>query len=186
MASQGQIAANRRNARKSTGPRSGGGKKRASKNALRHGLSIPFQASAAQAKRIEKLAGQIAGPRREGIALELACVAASATFDLARVRQVKAQLLKGASALGSVDPPPICTSSKEEVRYLKLALRTKASPPRPTPPDPLATIPCDEADRTAEAIRRALPELAKLDRYEARAVARRDRAIRAMVNLKLD
>jgi hypothetical protein len=33
MASERQIAANRRNARKSTGPRSGAGKKRASRNA---------------------------------------------------------------------------------------------------------------------------------------------------------
>ncbi|WP_377827850.1 hypothetical protein ACFKHW_26625 [Bradyrhizobium lupini] len=42
---------------------------------------------------------------------------------------------------------------------------------------------CDEAERTAEAVRRALPQLARLDRYEARAVARRDRAIRAIIKL---
>jgi hypothetical protein len=32
-------------------------------------------------------------------------------------------------------------------------------------------------ERTAEAIRRALPELVKFDRYESRAAARRDRAV---------
>ena len=47
--------------------------------------------------------------------------------------------------------------------------------------DPLATMPTEEPERTAEAVRRALPELAKLDRYESRAVARRDRAIRQIV-----
>ena len=47
--------------------------------------------------------------------------------------------------------------------------------------DPLATMPTEEHERTAEAVRRALPELAKLDRYETRAVARRDRAIRQIV-----
>jgi hypothetical protein len=181
MASQGQIAANRQNARKSTGPRSRGGKTRASQNALRHGLSTPFQANAAQTKMIEKLAKQIAGPLHDRIALDLARAAAIAAFELARVRQAKAQLIKGAS--GSVDLPPIFTGRKEELRYLKLALRSKASPPRPTPGDPWSTMPCDEAERTAEAVRRALPELARLDRYEARAVARRDRAIRAIIKL---
>jgi hypothetical protein len=42
MASERQIAANRQNARKSTGPRSASGKKRASWNAYRHGLSKPI------------------------------------------------------------------------------------------------------------------------------------------------
>jgi len=47
--------------------------------------------------------------------------------------------------------------------------------------DPSATMPTEEPERTAEAVRRALPDLAKLDRYESRAVARRDRAIRQIV-----
>jgi hypothetical protein len=38
MATQAQISANRRNARKSTGPRTTEGKEKASQNALRHGL----------------------------------------------------------------------------------------------------------------------------------------------------
>jgi hypothetical protein len=37
-------------------------------------------------------------------------------------------------------------------------------------------MPSSEPDRTAEAIRRALPELLKLDRYERSAAARRDKA----------
>jgi len=47
--------------------------------------------------------------------------------------------------------------------------------------DPSATLPTEEPGPPAEAVRRALPELTKLDRYEARAVARRDRAIRQIV-----
>ena len=40
MASERQITANRRNARNSTGPHSGAGKKRGSRNAYRHGLTL--------------------------------------------------------------------------------------------------------------------------------------------------
>ncbi|MET4040273.1 hypothetical protein ABIC03_001958 [Bradyrhizobium sp. RT6a] len=181
MANQNQIEANRRNATKSTGPRSRGGKTRVSQNAWRHGLSTPFQANAAQTKIIEKLAKQIAGPLQGRIAFELARAAAIAAFDLARVRQAKAQIIK--SAPGFVEPPPTVTGSIEEARDLKLALRRKASPPRPTPGDPWSTMSCDEAEPPSEAVRRALPQLARLDRYEARAVARRDRAIRAIIKL---
>jgi hypothetical protein len=52
---------------------------------------------------------------------------------------------------------------------------------RPRRIDPLATMPSGEIERTAEAVRRALPELAKLARYELRAAARRDKAIRQIV-----
>jgi hypothetical protein len=41
-------------------------------------------------------------------------------------------------------------------------------------------MPAEEPARTTEAARRALPELVRLNRYERRAVARRDRAIRAL------
>jgi hypothetical protein len=39
-------------------------------------------------------------------------------------------------------------------------------------------MPTLEPDRSCEAVRRLLPDLIKLDRYERRAAARRDRAIR--------
>jgi hypothetical protein len=52
----------------------------------------------------------------------------------------------------------------------------------PEPIDHSATMPAQDPERTTEAIRRALPELLKLDRYERRAYARRDRAIRDLLN----
>jgi hypothetical protein len=60
MASERQIAANRRNARKSTGPRSGAGKNRASCNAYRHGLTLSITSIAAFAKQLDKLVREIA------------------------------------------------------------------------------------------------------------------------------
>jgi hypothetical protein len=41
-------------------------------------------------------------------------------------------------------------------------------------------MPKEEPQRTAEAVRRALPSLLRLQRYEARAAARRDQAIREL------
>lgn len=46
MASDRQIRANRLNARKSTGPRTFAGKERSSRNAHKHGLSLPLSPDA--------------------------------------------------------------------------------------------------------------------------------------------
>src|SRR6201982_3057226 len=89
MASERQIAANRRNARNSTGPRSGAGKKRASRNAYRHGLTLSITSSAAYAKQLDRLVREIAGNTEDPILLERARAIAQAELELARVRRVK-------------------------------------------------------------------------------------------------
>jgi hypothetical protein len=105
MASERQIAANRRNARKSSGPRSGAGKKRASRNAYSHGLTLSITSTAAFAKQLDKLARQIARDIGDPILLERARAVAEAEFDLARVRRAKVALIERASAFGELDPP---------------------------------------------------------------------------------
>jgi hypothetical protein len=45
------------------------------------------------------------------------------------------------------------------------------------PADPEATMPLKEPERSAQAIRRVLPELTKIDRFERRAAASRERAL---------
>ena len=100
MASERQIAANRRNARRSIGPRSSAGKKRSSHDAYSHGLTLNIS-SAAFAKQVEKSARKIAGGSKDEIILEHARAAAQAEFDLARVRQVKLALIERVSALGA-------------------------------------------------------------------------------------
>ena len=94
MASERQIAANRRNARKSTGPRSGAGKKRASRNAYRHGLALNITSTAVFAKQLDKLVGQITGETEDAMELERARAIAQAELDLARVRQAKVALIE--------------------------------------------------------------------------------------------
>src|SRR6516164_10124164 len=105
MASEQQIAANRRNARKSTGPRSGAGRKRASRNAYRHGLTLNITSTAAFAKQLDKLARKIAGDTKDAITLERARAVAHAELDLARARRAKVALIERASAFGEFDPP---------------------------------------------------------------------------------
>lgn len=180
MASERQIAANRRNAGKSTGPRSCAGKKRARHNAYRHGLTLSAPV-AAFTDELEKRAREIAAGREDEIILEYARAAAHAELDLARVRQVKVTLVERGFARGALAPTPVLDPVADEMRSLKAALAGAALPERPGRIDPLATMPTREPERTTEALRRMLPQLRKLDRYERRAAARRDNAIRKLL-----
>jgi len=98
---------NRRNARKSTGPRSGAGRKRASRNAYRHGLTLSITSTAAYAKQLDKLVREIAGDTEDAIVLERARAVAQAELELARVRRAKVALIERASAFGEVDLPQL-------------------------------------------------------------------------------
>jgi hypothetical protein len=183
MASDRQIAANRRNASRSTGPRSRGGKQRAGRNAYRHGLSISSIATCAP--EVEGLARKIAGDTDNEIILERARAAACAELDLARVRRVKIALIERMRAFGDLDLPRLRVPSSvtKLIEHLN-ALARGVAPPEILPIDKAATMPSQEPDRSAEAIRRALPELLKLDRYERRAIARRDQAVRDLVKVE--
>jgi hypothetical protein len=111
--------------------------------------------------------------------------AAQAELALARVRQVNVALIERVSALGSLDTPQVFGSAAQGIRFLKSILSGRWPPAMPERIDSLATMPTEEPGRTAEALRRALPELAKLYRYESRAVARRYRAIRQIAKERL-
>jgi hypothetical protein len=130
-----QIAANRDNAGKSSGPRSSAGKSRASSNAYRHGLSLSVGTHAPLAPQVETLARKIAGNAVDAITLERSRDRARRVRPRA-VRRAKVALIESARACAVADRPP-------------------------TPPQ--------DPDRSAEAVRRVLPDLGKLERYERRA-----------------
>ena len=100
MTSEKKIAANRRNAQKSTGPRSSAGKRRTRRNAYRHGLTAGVTSSAKHSERIERLAREIAGNATDVLTLEYARDAAQAELDLAQIRRVKIALIERMSAFG--------------------------------------------------------------------------------------
>jgi cell division septum initiation protein DivIVA len=183
MASQKKIEANRRNARRSTGPRSSSGKERSSGNAYRHGLSRP--PSGVEFERaVQALARQIAGATADRITLDYARVAAEAELELARVRRVKAALLERVVQLGTLSLPESFISPMAEIRFFAM-METLSDEKRRTQSllrfaTAKATMPTTEPERSEEATRRILTELGRLHRYESRAVSRRDRAIRSI------
>src|SRR2546421_474456 len=98
MASERQIAANRRNAQNSTGPRTAAGKARAADNARRHGLRTPIATDQVLAPQVEPLARAItAGDDRPAV-MAWARLVAEAALEVERVRRARVALLDAAIA----------------------------------------------------------------------------------------
>jgi len=91
-ASERRREASRRNGRASRGPKTAKGKAHASKNAWRHGLSIPVTADPKYARDIELLAREIAGADAHPNVLIQARAVAEAQIELARIRSVRHQV----------------------------------------------------------------------------------------------
>jgi hypothetical protein len=93
MASEKQIAANRRNSLHSTGPKSRLGKFRSSRNALRHGFSLGLSLDPASIRRVnslkEKLLGNGAGKDLQRAAEEFA----QAEALIASIRKAQSKAL---------------------------------------------------------------------------------------------
>jgi hypothetical protein len=136
MTSDRKLEANRKNAQKSTGPRSEAGQRRSRRNALRHGLAVAIGSDPSFSDEIKRLASALARGRSGQNIGEFALQAAEAEIDLLRIRKLRAS--RFSAVLG--DPG------------------TKLD---------------DQSELNAE--------LAKLERYERRAFARRKRAFRAMM-----
>ena len=171
MASERQIAANRRNAQKSTGPRSASGAKRSSQNAYRHGLTKRSSIFNFE-KQLDLLARQIAGDADDEATFALAQVAAEAQLDLARIRQLKKTVIESVMALGDPETSPFCRPEMEQIRSRS---RGPSKPPWPDAIDPLTMMP-DPLELTPY----LLSDCVKLLRYENRAAGRRNKAIRKL------
>lgn len=93
MASEKQIAANRRNAMRSTGPKSRLGKFRSSRNALRHGFSLGRALDPASLRRVNflkrKLLGADANEDMDRAAEEFA----RAQVHISRIRKTQSKAL---------------------------------------------------------------------------------------------
>jgi hypothetical protein len=97
MTSAERIAANRRNARASTGPRTAAGKRKAAANALRHGLAASVQDSAMTATAA-RIAAALAGPQSSPAERALIAPIAEATAEIWRARSARVALINLAAA----------------------------------------------------------------------------------------
>jgi hypothetical protein len=146
MSTSRRIVANRANARASTGPQTSGGKARTSRNARRHGLSVPITCDPVLAIEVEELARRLVGDLEDAEVAAPARAFAEAEVDLARVKRVRLERVRHFLALGA------------EV----------------------------ENPATHKDIAAVVGELAKLDRYDRRARARRKVAARAFTDRFID
>jgi hypothetical protein len=92
MTSVLKARTNRTNAQASTGPRTAHGRARSSKNAHRHGLSLPLISVPALSKQAEALARDITSGSSDPTIVALARRVAEAHVDLIRIRQARQDL----------------------------------------------------------------------------------------------
>jgi hypothetical protein len=150
MTSKRKATSNRTNAQRGSGPRTGAGKMHSSRNARKHGLAVPIRSERTWAQRIESLALEIAGDDADRSRLEEARNIAEAELDVVRVRATRTRLLE-LSGIARLDRPQ----------------------PEPKPQHAHDLFAGDE-------FLAALEQMILLDRYERRALARRNRATRRL------
>ena len=89
MTSTRKLEADKRNASRSTGPRTPGGKLRSRHNARRHGLATPVENDSEAAARIESLAAILADGSNDFERTEQSRAVAGCHFDLRRIRAAR-------------------------------------------------------------------------------------------------
>jgi hypothetical protein len=93
MASEKQIAANRRNALKSTGPKSADGKLRSSRNAYRHGLSVRLPLTEEMRAGLEELVRALVDDPLVPLSVDDAERVALTELEIQRARDAKNALI---------------------------------------------------------------------------------------------
>jgi hypothetical protein len=210
-ASDRRIEANRRNATRSTGPKTAQGKARASRNARKHGLSIAVGSEASG--ELLTLARMMCGEQRDSLLNEQAIIIAECQLLLGRIRRARASILDEVQT--PLKPPKETRPHEEIVTLLSFPSRRnllKAAKVAGAVTRVLSDITeiaqisgskstlnahpglrwlrgqrieaLDPYQAELDALQRALPKLRAIDRYERRALSRRRKAIQRFCALR--
>jgi hypothetical protein len=161
LASKSKAKVNRENARRSTGPRSVRGKARSAQNARRHGLA-GANPLGALSKEVEALARALVGDHLDPDRLVHARTVAQMEVMLGRICDARIALIN--------------SELKKQIGRIRPAENWSECDAPTAPKQQQGTLHADDFGE-AEALVRVLPELVCLQRYEARALARRSRAL---------
>jgi hypothetical protein len=201
MSSSRRVPANRANAQRSTGPRSTEGKAQACLNAFKHGLAIPAAVLPELTHDITELAERMAGPSADNPSvLQAAVRVVAAAVDVDRVRWACRELLERLrtdpefhdpqQAMEAMPDRPGRTRFTHAMRVEAYRAGTDAEQRKAE----LAQISAQWAyENEVERLKRRRAngkqkvkqrafqwdQLARLKRYECRAVSQRNSAIRA-------
>lgn len=171
--SQRKRRSNRRNSLLSTGPRTREGKAKVRGNAIKHGLSVSISNSPEYQAELEYLTQALMTEAGDLKRIDHANAAAESQLETARVRQRRAELID----LAAIDfyayspnktPPSFAESLKSGTLHGIVDHEYRLPFPR-------------EWDFELRAFLRAKTMLKSLERYEDRALARRNRALRQLV-----
>jgi hypothetical protein len=165
MTTPRQQAANRNNARASTGPKTAAGKARLKHNARRHGLASRNWFSGALAKQAHVLAHRIAGDNASAAVLTAARRVAEAQLDVNRVRTARHRLIAPALSSGGY-----WSQTHRSVPTRKMLAMMHG----PATPEKFMFVLSDVAR-----------QLRALDRYEERALRRRRRACQDLDTIRV-
>lgn len=187
MISPRQLEANRANSRASTGPRTVAGKSRSARNARRHGLSIPVRSDPKLFAELEELAREIAGTKASNDLNLLACSIAESQIDMMRIRRARRDLIE----LELSNPAALPNSQKLRSKDLNFIfdLKERLDAGLPISQRSLFKLhtmveqPIRVTERSCILYDLA-GSLIKFDRYERRALSRRNAAMKAFLDAR--
>ncbi|WP_210381260.1 hypothetical protein [Microvirga zambiensis] len=206
MGSSKRASANRTNAQRSTGPRTAEGKTQSRLNAFKHGLAIPALTLPELARDITALAEKMAGATADNPSvLQAAMHLVAAAVDVDRIRGARRELLKQMLSNPEFHDPPCemepMPERPDRIRFT-MAMRVEAyragtrAVQREVELAQIAAQSAYESEVERVKLRRAnakyeakqravqWEQLARFERYERRAVSRRNSAIRAFDEAK--
>jgi hypothetical protein len=196
------LEARRANAKKSTGPKTERGKRSVSMNAFRHGLSLSFSRHSEGRDQIDRLASIIlrdycsrdpskvplsagdANPQDDIITPSMRHAAfafAEAHFDLERVRSARIEVLEG-------DIVTLKKLSAAEQKRALLISQYMSTPENAAETVVLASKPREVVSSPPIPKKYAIlaSTLFKMERYEKRALSRRNKALRRLEDFSQD